>query len=949
MIVKYALFDDINALTNSINYKPVIAGNQSNVVQDSPDTRFKPSREEDKKDDEDPNKYSEVPSTEEPRDNAVDENIVYGCADDLNMPNLEDIVYTDNDEDVGAEAEMTNLNNFIPVSPILTIRVHKDHLVEQIIRDLNSSPQTRRMTKNLNKHELPNRKRAIGTKWVFRNKKDERGIVIKNKARLVAQGYTQEEGIDYDEFFAPVARTEAIRLLLAYALFKDFVVYHMDVKSAFLYCKIEEKVHVCQPPRFEDPDFPDRLYKVEKALYGLHQAPRAWFASEAEERWDFISQDKYVTEILKKFGFSDLKTASTPMETHRPLLKDADDKPTESDGFEQIADFLNAQPIKYALMFNLTIYTSCIEQSWTNAKVKNVNGEVQIQALVDKKKVIITETSVRSDLQLEDDEGVKCLPNATIFEQLTLMWVTPLFPTMMVQAHEEVGEGSENPTDPHRTPTIIQPSTSQPKKKHPRKSKKKNIEVPQPSDSTDAIADENVPTHSNDLLLSGEDRLKLNELMKLCTNLSQRVLELEKTKTSQAAEITKLKERVKKLKKKGGSRTHRLRRLYKVGISVGVVSSDETSLGDQEDTSKPGRKIKEINQDAKVTLVDETQGRYGDNLMFDTGVLDNEEVFVEQDMTEKEVDMAEKDASTTDLVTTTSEVVTTANVEIKSAKPRAKGIAFKEPVESKTTTTTPISLPKPLQDKGKAKMIEPEKPLKKKDQIMFDQKLNADYELAERLQAEEQGELTIEEKSRLFVELLKNKSFDEVQKAFDKTMSWIDSFVPMDSEVVKHMVKGNENVEAKVDDDQEEAEMKKHMEIVSDYEVAIYAIPLATKPLIIVDWKIIKEGKIGYFQIIRADGCSKRYSSMIQMLQNIDREDLETLWKLVKAKHGLTRPEEAYERVLRISRSIEVGSTSILIVYVAAHYMCGEVRSSLQEETNVHELYVLDFQTLTGV
>ncbi|GJS51645.1 putative ribonuclease H-like domain-containing protein [Tanacetum coccineum] len=113
------------------------------------------------------------------------------------------------------------------------------------------------------------------SKWVFRNKKDERGIVIRNKARLVVQGYTQEEGIDYDEDFALVARIEAIRLFLAYASFKDFVVYQMDVKSAFLYGKIEEEVYVCQPPGFEDPDFPDRVYKVEKALYRLHQAPRA--------------------------------------------------------------------------------------------------------------------------------------------------------------------------------------------------------------------------------------------------------------------------------------------------------------------------------------------------------------------------------------------------------------------------------------------------------------------------------------------------------------------------------------------------------------------------------------------------------------------------------------------------------------------------------------------------
>ncbi|GKA47825.1 putative ribonuclease H-like domain-containing protein [Tanacetum coccineum] len=296
--------------------------------------------EQEKKDVEDlGNEDSEVPSTEEPtvnqekdenvnitnnintisspvnaadiENNAVNENIVYGC-DDPNMPKLKEIVYLDDDDDVGVEADMTNLDTHILVSPILTTRVHKDHPVKQIIRDMHSTPQTRRMTKNVTNHvepkkviqaltdpswieamqdellqfklqkvwtlvDLPYGKRAIGTKWIYRNKKDERGIMIRNKARLVAQGYTQEEGIDYDEVFAPVARIEAIRLFLAYASLKDFVVYQMDVKSAFLYGKIEEEVYVCQPPGFEDLEFPDRVYKVEKALYGLHQAPRAWY------------------------------------------------------------------------------------------------------------------------------------------------------------------------------------------------------------------------------------------------------------------------------------------------------------------------------------------------------------------------------------------------------------------------------------------------------------------------------------------------------------------------------------------------------------------------------------------------------------------------------------------------------------------------------------------------
>ncbi|GJW96304.1 putative ribonuclease H-like domain-containing protein [Tanacetum coccineum] len=245
--------------------------------------------------------------------------------------------------------------------------------------------------------DLPCGKRAIGTKWVYRNKKDERGVVVRNKARLVAPGYRQKEGIDYDEVFAPVARIEAIRIFLAFSYYMGFIVYQMDVKSAFLYGIINEEVYVSQPLGFVDPKYPNKVYKVVKALYGLHQAPRAWYATlsafleksgyrrgtidktlfikkdkkdimlvqvfvddiifdstkkswcdefealmkskfqmnsmgeltfflrlQVKQKEDriFISQDKYVAKILKKFDFMSVKTASTPIETHKPLVKD---------------------------------------------------------------------------------------------------------------------------------------------------------------------------------------------------------------------------------------------------------------------------------------------------------------------------------------------------------------------------------------------------------------------------------------------------------------------------------------------------------------------------------------------------------------------------------------------------------------------------------------------------
>ncbi|GJZ16550.1 putative ribonuclease H-like domain-containing protein [Tanacetum coccineum] len=318
----------------------------------SQDDGSKPSSDDGKKVDEDPRKDSEC-NDQEKEDNVNSTNNVNAASTnevnvvggktsielplDPNMPELEDYSIFEDDEDVGAEADMNNLDTTIQVSPIPTIRIHKDHPLDQVIGDLQSATQTRKMSKNLKEH----------------------GFVR----------YTQEEGIDYDEVFAPVARIEAIRIFLAYASFKDFVVYQMDVKCAFLYGKIKKEVYVCQPPGFEDPDFPDRFqrgkidntlfikrYKgdillvqvyVDDIIFGsTKKEPCNAFEKLMHEKFQmssmgeltfflglqvkqkkddiFISQDKYVDEILKKFGFTKVKTASTPMETQKPLLKDED-------------------------------------------------------------------------------------------------------------------------------------------------------------------------------------------------------------------------------------------------------------------------------------------------------------------------------------------------------------------------------------------------------------------------------------------------------------------------------------------------------------------------------------------------------------------------------------------------------------------------------------------------
>ncbi|GJR34425.1 hypothetical protein Tco_1210109 [Tanacetum coccineum] len=628
-------------------------------------------------------------------------------------------------------------------------------------------------------------------------------------------------------------------------------------------------------------------------------------------------------------------------------------KPAESEGFEQIVDFLNAHTIKYALTINPTIYTSCIEQFWAT-----VNGEVQLQALVDGKKIIITESIVRRDLQLEDAEGVDCLPNATIFEQLTLMgyekisqkltfykaffspqwkflihtilqclsskttawnefsstmasaiiclatnqkfnfskyifesmvknlenvsgrkipespwgspipigdgdgdqlqalvdgkkiiiteatvrrdlqledangvdclpnaasfeqltlmgakttaWnefsstmasaiiclatnqkfnfskyifesmvknldnavkflmyprfvqvflnnqlegmathnriyiapshtkkifanmrrqgkdfsgrVTPLFPTMVVQAQEEMGEGSAMPTDPHHTPIITQPSSSQPQRKQKsRRPKEKDTEIPQSSVPSD-------PTNVVDEAVNEEPSMQLKELMDFCTKLQQRVLDLENTKTAQAQEITSLKKRVKKLEKKGGSRTHKLKRLYRVGRSARVVSSEEASLGDQEDASKQGRKIYNIDADEDITLEN-----VHDAKMFDVNDLDSNEVIVDSEVTDKagkKRNIIEEAVVVTDVVTIPVSAATITNVELtlsqtlaelKSARPKIKGLVMQEPSYRQN----------------------------------FNEEDRLGREKAQ--QAQEQHELTIKEKSTLFVQLLEKR------------------------------------------------------------------------------------------------------------------------------------------------------------------------------------------------
>ncbi|GJZ36124.1 putative ribonuclease H-like domain-containing protein, partial [Tanacetum coccineum] len=1041
---------DIDALTKSMNYEPVVVENQSNGIagtkacenagkarveivpgkdyillqfltqdspfssssKDSPDVGFKLPGEEEKKDVEHlENEDRRMPNTEEPRvnqeqdesvnstnnintvsstvntasieDNAVDENIVYGCIDDPNIPNLEEIVYSN---------RCMNGDSVI----------HKDHPLEQIIGDIHLAPQTRRMTKSVTEHvepkkviqaltdpswieamqdellqfklqkvwtlvNLPYGKRAIGTKWIYKNKKDERGIVVRNKARLVAQGYTQEEIIDYDEVFAPVARIEAIRLFLAYASFKDFVVYQMDMKSAFLYGKIEEEVYVCQPLGFEDPEFPDRVYKVEKALYDLHQAPRAWYENlstylidngfqrgqidknlfikrvkgdillvqvyvddiifgytnkclctefeklmhkkfqmssmseltfflglQVTQKDDriFISQDKYVDEIMKKFGFSTVKIASTPMETSKSLMKDKNAKDVDVHLYrsmigslmyltslrpdimfvvcayarfqvtpkvshlhvvKRIFRYLKGQP-KLGLWypkdspFNLEAYTDS-DYAGASLNRKSTTGEA-LKFVDSHNMVAYLEKSTKN---ADFDEIVDFLNANPIRYAFTIRLsmrrgetVSKRVATTAASLDAEQDSGNVIRTQSMATLNKLIPqgtgSSSGPRRQD-------TILKDRPAQ----IRFERLSKQSNDPPLSGvnipgsrEDRLKIIELMEIYTKLFDRVLALENVKTAQDLEITRLKKRVNKLEKKKKARTLQLkRRLFKVRIE----SSADKSLGDQEYASKQGMNIVESDQDEEISFVQEdteTQGRYY-----------------------QDID-----------VTTVSALITTAGVSVSTAKPSTSPTTTTV-IKDKDLTIAKI-LMKIRSEKSKEKTKErrpkekssrtatdPTRGIRKRTQIKFDEEvakklaeeleaeseeeervaiqreeeanliswdntqamMKADYELAQRLQAEEQGELTIEERGG-------GRQWKEKGRAVRrKQLVRKEHIVPRDDEAV--------NVES-----------------------------LSTK-YPIVDWKthILIEDKM-YYEIIRIDRSTKFYKIFTAMLDDFDRQDV---------------------------------------------------------------------------
>ncbi|GJZ94478.1 uncharacterized mitochondrial protein-like protein [Tanacetum coccineum] len=1013
---------DIDALTKSMNYKPVVVGNQSNgsagtkACNDAGKARMETL----------PGKdyilllvWTADPLLSQTPNSSPDagfklQTICKEVTDEQERKMIQICLnWIDDDEDVGAEADMNNLNTFMPVSPIPTTRIHKDHPVEQIIGDLNSATSNKSNVKDFGNEpwfclvrfqqrttiktfknclfacflsqeepkkviyalkdpswieamqdvllqfklqkvwtlvDLLNRKRAIGTKWVYKNKKDERGIVINNKASVPVgcQEFTSRKAL-LRTAQSSKSLTASTPMKTQKPLLKDEDGEEVDVYlyrsmiGSLIYLtssRPDIMFTVCACARYQVNPKVSHLHVVKRIFRYLKGQPKLGLWYPKDSPFDLVA---YIDSGYARASLDRKSTIGGCQFLGCRLISWKYKKPTVVANSTTEAEYVaasrccgqngigvNASDSKLMLLMLLGKVNAARHNLLllvATVKVKTVNGEQQLQALVDGKKIVVTEASVRRDLQLDDKEGTDCLPNATIFEQLTLIGAKTtawnVFSSTMASAiiclatnqkfnfskyiFESMVKNLDNAGKFLMYPRFIQvfldnqlEGMSSHKRIYVTPSHTKKIFANMRRQGKDFSGRETplFPT----MVVQAQEEMGEGGLRRR----TLRVLDLENTKTVQDQEITSLKLRVKKLEKKGGSRTHKLRRLYKVGRSIRVVSSDEASLGDQEDASKQGRKIYDIDANEDITLEN-----VHDAKMFYVNDLHGDEVFVEKEVPVKEVSDVGK-VNTASIATIVSAAIITedeitlaqALVELKSIKPKVtttttattKGILFQEPTEEQEVLTIDVMATLFSKNFGGKKKALCSKKVKRIREIVPPTCLKNEYYCL----------LYLKNMAGWKPKDLKSKSFANIQELFDKAFKRVNTFVDFRTELVEGtkmeesskkaevMEESSKKVEIaqersskrvgddleqenakkqKVDDDQEAAKMKELMKIVPDEEeVVVDAIPLATKPSSIVDWKI--------------------------MLRSFDKEDLETLWKLVKAKHGYTRPEEGYKRVL---------------------------------------------------
>nr|GEV61175.1 hypothetical protein [Tanacetum cinerariifolium] len=813
--------------------------------------------------------------------------------DDPDMPELEDITYSDNEDDVATQTRSMT-------------RVAKDQGgLSQMFND------------DFHTFDLRYGKRAIGTKWVFRNKKDERGIVVKNKARLAAQRHTQEEGIDYEEVFTP---------------------------SAFLYRTIKEEVYVCQPLGFEDPDYPNKdlcksFEKLMKDKFQMSSMRKLAFflGLQVKQKKDeiFINQDKYVANILRKFGLTDGKSASTPIDTEKPLLKDPDGEDVDVHTYRSMIG---------SLMYLTSLRPDIMFAFWTTVAVKKVNDVTRLQALVDKKKVVVTEATIRDALHLDDADGVECLPNEEIFAELARMGfekpstkLTFYKAFFSSQWKKQVGDLSTHTTK-YTSPALTQKVFANMRQVGKGFSR---VETPLfegmvvALEVGEGVADE---MHDEGVAAAGivteGDVSAANDEVPTTDEEPSIPSPTPPTPPPQPSHDI--------------PSTSQGRMIIDIDQDVDVVLEEAKDVtandakDDQDDDVQDNADIQERTAESQVEI-------YKIDLDHANKVLSMQEEESELTELQEVKDIVTTAKIITKVITAASTTITATDVPIPAATTaaapsrRTKGVVIRDPKESTNTTSTIINFEAKSKDKGKGILVEEPKPLKKEAQIEQDKKyareleaeLNRNIEWDEvidhvnkkakedksvkRYQAMKRKPQTEAQARKNMMVYLKNvagfkmnyfkgMTYDDIRLVFEKHFDLNVAFLQKTKEKIEEeesraLKRINKTPAEKARKSQklneEVEELKRHLQIVpnEDDDVYIEATPLARK-VPVVDYEVYNQNNKPYFKIIRDDDTHQLYVSFLSLIRNFDREDLEALWSLVKERFATAKPQNFFDDFL---------------------------------------------------